>query len=236
TELADQVNAVHTGALTADGTPGRDVFAFAAGLPPARGLTVAATRPGDLAAPAPRAGNLDGSTADEIAALALSDTGPDAVWAAFVTRTAVASSGAAHDATLAAVGRDAAQAQLLSVASVSLDEESVNLLAYQHAYQGSARVLTAVDELLDTLINRTGAPPQRAGPLGRRRPPPLRLPHPLQAVPLARSPPRTLAAPAARLEQGPPGRGLPRASGDPPGAAERPSEARVSLRPVVPCS
>lgn len=156
TELADQVNAVHTGALTADGTPGGDVFAFAAGLSPARGLTVAVTRPGDLAAAAPGAGNLDGSRADEIAALALSDTGPDAVWAAFVTRTAVASSGAAHDATLAAVGRDAAQAQLLSVASVSLDEESVNLLAYQHAYQGSARVLTAVDELLDTLINRTG--------------------------------------------------------------------------------
>ena len=31
-----------------------------------------------------------------------------------------------------------------------------NMLAYQRAYEGAARVLTAVDEMLDTLINRTG--------------------------------------------------------------------------------
>ena len=39
---------------------------------------------------------------------------------------------------------------------VDLDEENLNLLAYQHAYQGAARVMTAIDEMLDTLINRTG--------------------------------------------------------------------------------
>ncbi len=30
------------------------------------------------------------------------------------------------------------------------------MLAYQRAYEGAARVLTALDEMLDTLINRTG--------------------------------------------------------------------------------
>ena len=30
------------------------------------------------------------------------------------------------------------------------------MLTYQHAYQGAARVMTAIDEMLDTLINRTG--------------------------------------------------------------------------------
>ena len=39
---------------------------------------------------------------------------------------------------------------------MSLDEESVNLLAAQHAYQAAARVLSAIDEALDTLINHTG--------------------------------------------------------------------------------
>jgi flagellar hook-associated protein 1 len=39
---------------------------------------------------------------------------------------------------------------------VSLDEESVNLVSAQHAYQAAARVLTAIDQALDTLINRTG--------------------------------------------------------------------------------
>ena len=44
----------------------------------------------------------------------------------------------------------------LANASVDLDEENVSLLMYQHAYQGAARVMTAVDEMLDVLINRTG--------------------------------------------------------------------------------
>ena len=30
------------------------------------------------------------------------------------------------------------------------------MLAYQRAYEGAARVLTAIDEMLDVLINRTG--------------------------------------------------------------------------------
>ncbi|MDD1475670.1 flagellar basal body rod C-terminal domain-containing protein [Arthrobacter sp. H16F315] len=51
--------------------------------------------------------------------------------------------------TSARTGRD-------SSASVSLDEENISLLTNQHAYQAAARVMTAVDEALDVLINRTG--------------------------------------------------------------------------------
>jgi flagellar hook-associated protein 1 len=43
-----------------------------------------------------------------------------------------------------------------SVSGVSLDEEMTNMLAYQHAYSAAARMITAVDETLDTLINKTG--------------------------------------------------------------------------------
>jgi flagellar hook-associated protein 1 FlgK len=43
-----------------------------------------------------------------------------------------------------------------SVRGVSIDEELGNLVASQQAYAASARVLTAVDEMLDTLISRTG--------------------------------------------------------------------------------
>jgi flagellar hook-associated protein 1 FlgK len=39
---------------------------------------------------------------------------------------------------------------------VNLDEEMVNLMKYQHAYEGASRVITSVDSMLDTLINRTG--------------------------------------------------------------------------------
>jgi len=41
-------------------------------------------------------------------------------------------------------------------ASVDIDEENVNLLTFQHAYQAAARVMTAIDETLDVLINQTG--------------------------------------------------------------------------------
>ena len=42
------------------------------------------------------------------------------------------------------------------VSGVSLDEETTNLIQYQHAYQAAARVISVVDDMLDTLINNTG--------------------------------------------------------------------------------
>jgi len=46
--------------------------------------------------------------------------------------------------------------QRQSVSGVSLDEEMTNLIAFQRGYQASARTLTAMDEMLDTLIEHTG--------------------------------------------------------------------------------
>lgn len=43
-----------------------------------------------------------------------------------------------------------------SVMGVSLNEETVNLLKYQKAFAASARVMTALDQALDTIINGMG--------------------------------------------------------------------------------
>ncbi len=43
-----------------------------------------------------------------------------------------------------------------SYSGVSLDEEAVNLIRFERAYQASARVMTAVDEMLEKLINGVG--------------------------------------------------------------------------------
>lgn len=43
-----------------------------------------------------------------------------------------------------------------SQAGVDVDEEMASLLTFQRAYEASSRVLNAVDQMLDTLINRTG--------------------------------------------------------------------------------
>lgn len=43
-----------------------------------------------------------------------------------------------------------------SVSGVSLDEEGVNLIAYQKSYDAAARFMTVLDEMMDKLINETG--------------------------------------------------------------------------------
>lgn len=43
-----------------------------------------------------------------------------------------------------------------SVSGVSLDEEMTNMIKYQHAYSAAARVITAMDEMLDIIVNRLG--------------------------------------------------------------------------------
>lgn len=41
----------------------------------------------------------------------------------------------------------------LSESGVSIDEETTNLIQYQHAYQANAKVISTVDQLLDVVIN-----------------------------------------------------------------------------------
>ncbi|MGJ9457627.1 flagellar hook-associated protein FlgK [Oceanobacillus sp. CF4.6] len=46
--------------------------------------------------------------------------------------------------------------QRLSVSAVSLDEEMSNMIKFQHAYSAAARSMTAMDEMLDRVINNMG--------------------------------------------------------------------------------
>jgi len=43
-----------------------------------------------------------------------------------------------------------------SISGVSLDEEAANLVAYQRTYQAAARLMTALDEMIDRVINGMG--------------------------------------------------------------------------------
>jgi flagellar hook-associated protein 1 len=43
-----------------------------------------------------------------------------------------------------------------SASGVSMDEEMSNMIRFQRGYQASARAMSTMDEMLDTLINRTG--------------------------------------------------------------------------------
>jgi flagellar hook-associated protein 1 FlgK len=43
-----------------------------------------------------------------------------------------------------------------SISGVSIDDEMINILSFQHSYAAAARVLTAIDEAIGILINNTG--------------------------------------------------------------------------------
>lgn len=57
------------------------------------------------------------------------------------------------DAEAADTIRETLAAQREALSGVSLDEEAVNLLKSQRAFQGAARVVAAVDELLQTILS-----------------------------------------------------------------------------------
>ncbi|WP_203135606.1 flagellar hook-associated protein FlgK [Microbacterium sp. JZ31] len=156
TELAERVNAQHRAGVTADGQPGGDFFSLAPDGPAALGLGVVPTNGRELALAALGAGAYDASNADAISQIGEGAGSPDTVWADFVTSFGVAASGDTQRANVAEVAAVTSVAAQQSVAGVDGDEETINLLTYQTAYQAAARVLTAVDEALDVLINRTG--------------------------------------------------------------------------------
>jgi len=43
--------------------------------------------------------------------------------------------------------------QRMSISGVSLDEEAINLVKYQHSYAAAAKMITAIDEMLQIIIN-----------------------------------------------------------------------------------
>ena len=156
TQLATQVNAVHATGVQADGTPGGEFFRLTAGVPAARGLVVVPTSAATIASRTAGGGALDGRVAQAISQIGVGTGSPDRTWSTIVAGIGAASATESSQSTLTDLAASSAKLRQLSGAGVSLDEENVSLLSYQHAYQGAARVMTAIDEMLDTLINGMG--------------------------------------------------------------------------------
>jgi flagellar hook-associated protein 1 FlgK len=155
-KLSSAVNTVHQAGSTAAGATGLDFFTFAPGLAPAAGLRVVPTDASGLATGKVGAGPFDGSNADAISQISAGADSPDDAWNTFVIQLGSAARTELQRGVLAEAAANTAKDAQLSQAAVSLDEENVSLLSNQHAYQAAARVMTAVDEMLNVLINRTG--------------------------------------------------------------------------------
>lgn len=150
--IASQVNALHASGTNANGVPGGDFFSIDPDNP-AASIKLAITKMEDIAHGIPGTGALNGEVADQISQLA-----PDVsqFWSGFVSTTGASARTSLDGLALAVNSETSARNSQLSLSSVDLDEEAVNLVTFQSAYQASARVITAIDEMLDVLINRTG--------------------------------------------------------------------------------
>ncbi len=74
----------------------------------------------------------------------------------FVVQVGIASAGAQETAESQTSIVNNLETRKESISGVSIDEEVINLISYQYAYAAASRTLTAIDEALDVLINRTG--------------------------------------------------------------------------------
>jgi flagellar hook-associated protein 1 FlgK len=158
--LRDVVNIQHQAGYTLDGDAAGDFF----GGSNASDLTVVPTDGSQLAvASAP--GVVDGANALAIADLAQDDSaqqvlgreGPSAQLRGVVASIGTKVQGLTRAADVQNTVLGQADAAVNSDAGVSIDEEMTNLLQYQRAFQANSRVISAVDEIMDTLINRTAA-------------------------------------------------------------------------------
>jgi flagellar hook-associated protein 1 FlgK len=163
-EVATQVNTLHAAGVGADGGTGRPLFAFSpaivgsAGAAGAIVVDAAVAADTDLVAAAGAGAPVgDNTTARDIAALRHvrvvggSATFHDA-WGQLVFRVGRDSQSAKNEqrSREEIVGQvDALRDQ---VSGISLDEEAVNLLKYQKAYEANARFFQAIDSTLDTLL------------------------------------------------------------------------------------
>lgn len=150
--LLTAVNTAHAAGYGTDGVTGRDLFAWR----PEGGITVAITSPEQVGAAAVAGSTLDGGQASKLAALANDPAGPDAKLRAVITQLGVDAQTANRRSTIQNSITTQVDASREAESGVDLDEEMTNMLAFQRAYEGAARVLTSIDQALDTLINRTG--------------------------------------------------------------------------------
>jgi flagellar hook-associated protein 1 len=144
--IADDVNALHN-----PGGAGTNFFTYTAGSEAstlAVNVTAATIRTGTAATPgandiAIAIGALRGGAGDQRYQQLVSRVGTDVKEARRAEANAQTLTGSIDD-------------RRQSTAGVSLDEEMASLVRFQRGYQASARAMSALDEMLETLVTRTG--------------------------------------------------------------------------------
>jgi len=160
--LVEEVNAVHRTGYGADGSTGRDFF-------DPSGVTAAtiSVDPGIAADTTRIASSLSGEEGDYRIAKAIAElqnltilnnntTTINEFYSNMVGTLGIETDEARSMTDNYEVLLNQIESARLSVQGVSLDEEMTNMIKFQQAYDAAARVITAMDQALDTVISKMG--------------------------------------------------------------------------------
>lgn len=148
TDFAEGVNAVQAGGEDLNGATGAPLFAATG----ARDFRLALTDPRGIAAATPGEGERGNGNLTAVATLRR-DEGFESQVTTLTTGNASALAGRRAIAEVQSTIRSNAVAARDSVTGVNVDEEAVDLIRFQQAYQASSRVIQVARETLQTLFD-----------------------------------------------------------------------------------
>ena len=154
-QLITDVNTLHQAGEDLDGATGGTFFdgsdagtiSVSAGIQSDARLVAAASLSG---------GTRDGSNAADIANLRSSTTGADATAVSFVATLGLTTQAVGQRASAESDAFQRVEEARLTARSVNVEEEMVDLIEAQRSYEAAARVVSTIDQMLDTLVNRLG--------------------------------------------------------------------------------
>ena len=104
------------------------------------------------AATASTNGANDGSNASAMAELGTSSTGPDQSYQTFITNLGSQVQTVTNQANAQSSLSQSLSASLQSVTGVNTDQQTVEMLGYQQSYQASAKVISTIDTMVQSLL------------------------------------------------------------------------------------
>ncbi|MCG8540284.1 MAG: flagellar hook-associated protein FlgK [Clostridia bacterium] len=162
--FAEEMNNIHRGGFTLNGTTGIDLFTFNP-ADAAKSISISNDIEDDLANIAassiatglPQNGENALRMADARHDSTLYGWGsPEDFFASMVSNLGVDRQGAIRMVKNGSVLLNQVEANRQSISGVSLDEEMANMIQFQHSFNANSRMITTMDEMIDTIINRMG--------------------------------------------------------------------------------
>jgi flagellar hook-associated protein 1 FlgK len=146
-KLVTDVNNWSAQGVNANGNPGGPLLSMTAG---AVSLKVVTTDPNAIAAAS--TGGIENGNLLALASLR-GTSGAEAGWAALVAANAQALSSAKSEAAATATRRDGSLATRDEISGIDLDKEAAELLRYQRAYDGSAKIIQVARDTVQAILD-----------------------------------------------------------------------------------